>query len=188
MKTFSLILVIPMLLLAGELHVDTAAHNQVKFISDAPMEDFEGVTPNIDGYVTWKGDNMTDNSEIYLEVDLNSIDTGIGLRNRHMRDDYLETDKYRYAIFAGQINEVIRQESGEFNVKATGTFKLHGVEKELTATATVKPEGSSFVAETQFNVALTDFDIKVPQLMFMKIDENMDVRVSVTFKTINLSF
>ena len=188
MKSFSLIFLLPMLMFAGELHVDTSAENQVKFISDAPMEDFEGVTPNIDGYVTWKGENMIDSSEIYIEVDLTTIDTGIGLRNRHMRDDYLETDKYRYAIFTGTIDEVIKKESGDFDVKATGTFKLHGVEKQLTATASVNPKGTLFVAETQFNVALTDYNIKIPQLMFMKIDENMDVRVNVTFKTIELSF
>ena len=42
-------------LVAGEYHVDKERENQVKFISDAPLEDFEGVTDKIDGYIFWEG-------------------------------------------------------------------------------------------------------------------------------------
>ncbi len=70
---------------AAEYQVDKSQKNLVKFISDAPMEDFEGVTDKIDGYLFFEGDNLLQGSEMYFEVDLNSLDTGIGLRLQKAR-------------------------------------------------------------------------------------------------------
>lgn len=86
-----------------ELQVDHTKKNLVRFISDAPIENFEGITNNIDGYIYFEQEDFTNNSELYFEVDLRTIDTGIGLRNRHMRDNYLETDQYPFTFFSGKI-------------------------------------------------------------------------------------
>ena len=53
-----------------EHQVDKSKKNVVKFISDAPVEDFEGITSSIDGYMLGeKGDFK--GTELYFEVDLN---------------------------------------------------------------------------------------------------------------------
>ena len=83
------------LAIADELQVDKSKTNVVKFTAKAPsflslapvVGSFDGVTAKIDGYVFWTGSDMKSDSELYLEVDLNSLDTGIGLRNRHMREN-----------------------------------------------------------------------------------------------------
>jgi polyisoprenoid-binding protein YceI len=80
--------------ISAEYHVDRKGQNLVKFISDAPLDNFEGTTDNVDGYIVWDGDNPVNNSEFHFEAELSTLDTGIGLRNRHMRENYLETDKY----------------------------------------------------------------------------------------------
>ena len=85
------------------INVDKSAENMVKFISDAPIEDFEGVTSSIDGYLFWEGDDLLNQSELYFEVDLNTVDTGIGLRNRHMRENYLHTDKFPKTHFTAKL-------------------------------------------------------------------------------------
>lgn len=188
MKRLLFFLFFPLLMFGAELNVDKQAPNQVKFISDAPLEAFEGVTENIDGYVLWSGDDIADSSEFYFEVDLNSLDTGIGLRNRHMRDDYLETDKFRFASYSGEIIKVETKASDSLHIQAAGTFKLHGVEKPLNLAITVKKTGELYLAEAQFIVALTDYDIKVPKLMFMKVDENMAVFVNINLKIIASKF
>ncbi|MBK9304990.1 MAG: YceI family protein [bacterium] len=36
-----------------------------------------------------------------MDVDLAALDTGIGLRNRHMRENHLETDRFPQAVFRG---------------------------------------------------------------------------------------
>lgn len=178
---------------ADECHVDKSKDNMVKFISDAPIEKFEGVTDNIDGYVYWEGDGLStdtnlEGSEFYFEVDLNTIDTGIGLRNRHMRENYLETDKkpeYRFTHYTGKLTKIApRPEPGPeeklveggFVIETEGTFYIHGVEQPYEIPILVTDLGDGqYHAECDFTVALTDFKVEVPSLMFYKIDENMEL-------------
>ena len=170
-------------LFAAEFHVDKSRANQVKFISDAPIEDFEGITDRIDGYMYYEDDDFSKNSEIYFEVDLNSLDTGIGLRNRHMRENYLHTDKYPKTHYTGKIVKSIKKSETEYEVETEGKIYIHGVTKPLDVKAIIlKIDEKTYQIKTQFIVALSDFEIEVPSIMFYKIDENMDLQLDFYIK------
>lgn len=162
---------------AQEYHVDKSAKNEVKFISDAPIENFEGITDKIDGYLYYEDGDLTKNSQLYFEVDLNSLDTGIGLRNHHMRDNYLHTDKYPITYFKGKIVKSEKQSEDEFKVTADGTIFIHGVEKPLTVQATMIRQDKQYHIKCGFEVKLSDFDIEIPSIMFYKINETMELRL-----------
>jgi polyisoprenoid-binding protein YceI len=169
---------------AAEFHVDTAAANDVRFLSDAPIEDFEGVTRRIDGYVLWEGDSLVagqecDGSELYFEVDLADLDTGIKLRNQHMREHYLETGKYPYAFFQGKIVQVDSLPGRGWHVRATGKLAIHGAERDYDVACEVVREVAGYRFTTGFPIRLPDFNIKIPSLMFMKISENIDLNLDV---------
>lgn len=164
-----------------EYHVDRSSKNLVKFISDAPVEDFEGTTNKIDGYLSHEGAEITTGSDLYFEVDLRTLDTGIGLRNRHMREDYLHTDKYPYAKFSGKIIEAVPS-GDKTKVKVKGSMDIHGVKRGMEVSGTLSPSGDKLRISTKFDVKLTDHKIEVPQFMFMKIDENMDLVLDFTLK------
>jgi polyisoprenoid-binding protein YceI len=163
--------------LATEYQVDKSQNNMVKFISDAPLDDFEGVTNKIDGYIFWEGDDILNGSEMYFEVDLNSIDTGIGLRNRHMRENYLETDKYPFTHFTGKLTKAEPISGDEFQVTAQGTIFIHGVNKEMVIEGKMLKVESGFQILASFVTPLSEYHIKIPQLMFFKIDENIKVEL-----------
>ncbi len=169
---------------AAEYHVDRDQKNEVKFISDAPVEDFEGVTPDIDGYMIRRGDTPINDNEFYFQVELNTLDTGIGLRNRHMRDNYLETDKYPRAIFSGSVFEIDTLDTQNYRIHAKGVFALHGVEKPLEVKVMVEENEQNLFVTSQFDIHLKDFDIKVPKLMFVKISEVIDVRLAFHMKRV----
>lgn len=162
---------------ATEFHVDKSKDNMVKFISDAPLEDFEGITNKIDGYIFWDVDDSLNSSEMYFEVDLNSIDTGIGLRNRHMRENYLETDQYPFTHFTGKLINVESISDEEFQVSAQGTLFIHGVNKAIVIEGKMLKVESGFQIQTSFVTPLSEYRIKIPQLMFFKIDENIKVEL-----------
>ena len=166
-----------------EYHVDTKAKNVVKFISDAPVEDFEGVTNNIDGYLKHQGDAVTEKSELYFEVDLRTLDTGIGLRNRHMREDYLHTDKYPFAKYSGRITGV-SEAGGKTTVSVKGSMDIHGVKKNLDITATLTKTATGMQAKSSFEVKLTDHKIEVPKFMFLKINEIMQLQLDFQLKKV----
>lgn len=171
---------------AVEYHVDRASDNLVRFISDAPIEDFEGVTDRIDGYSllpegAFKQDTDYKASELYFEVDLASLDTGIGLRNRHMRENYLHTDKFPYATYSGRVMSVTRGQGDIYRVVSEGQMNIHGVSRALKVEGTFTEHGDRLVVECAFEVNLEDYDIEVPSLMFLKINEiiELDLRFSL---------
>ena len=157
---------------AAEYKIANDKENLVKFISNAPIEDFEGVTKNIEGIVSWQGDNPVDSSAFSLKVDLRTLDTGIEMRNRHMRDNYLETDKYPYAVYEGKLVQAEKnKEGGFFEVVVEGIMEIHGKQNPLTVSGTVNGTGDLYEITCQAEIKLGDFDIKIPQLLIMKISE-----------------
>jgi polyisoprenoid-binding protein YceI len=171
---------------AGEYHVDESRQNMVKFVSDAPIEDFEGVTDKIDGFITWENEDLTKSSALYFEVDLNAVDTGIGLRNRHMRENYLHTDKYPITHYRGKITKAVRNSDSEIEVRTEGEIFIHGVTKSLSVVGTIKKENEgNYQIIVKFVVALSDFDIEVPSIMFYKIDENMELNLDFYVRKID---
>lgn len=158
---------------AQEFQVDKSKSNSVKFISNAPIENFEGVTNQIDGYLYLVSfDDLTKN-QLYFEVDLNTLDTGIGLRNRHMRENYLETDKYQFTYFEGKIDSIKLLSENKYEVLVSGKMSIHGVTKDISLNGTIIKDEKNIQIESNFSVALSDYKIEIPKLMFMKIDENM---------------
>ena len=174
--------VVPVQIRAVELHVDEEADNNVTFYSDAPVEDFKGVTDRIDGYVYWEGDTLSrganfPNSEFYFEVLLESIDTGIGMRNEDMRQDFLETDRYPYAKYRGYISRVSRDTANMFTVTVKGEMTIHGVTNDLQTINTVTRHGDRYRVASAFAVQLPDYDISVPELLFMRISETIELEL-----------
>ena len=173
----------PFGVVAQEYHVDVGADNVVRFISEATIEDFEGITDAIDGFIVLGDGGLvsgaTAGTEFYLEVDLGSLDTGIGLRNRHMRDNYLETDEFPYATFSGSFADVGEGDGGWMRVTGRGNLAIHGVLQSVEIACDVAPSGGGFRARCAFEVLLSDFDIEIPKVMFMKLAN--EIRLELDF-------
>ena len=162
---------------AEEWQVFESEKNLVKFVSDAPVEDFEGLTSKVDGYLFWDGDDMLNKSDFYFEVDLNTLDTGIGLRNRHMRENYLETEKFPTTHFKGSLIKIDKSNPNEITALAQGKMFIHGVERLKSVQVTIKKEGDKLRVIGEFEVKLSDYGITVPSIMFYKIDEAMQLKI-----------
>ncbi len=169
--------------LAREYDVNLQAKREVRFRSTTKVNEFDGITDHIDGYVLLpdSAPPLNENakgSELHFEVDLASLDTGIGLRNRHMRDNYLEVKKYPYATFSGSISEVKTAGEDSLGVMTKGTMQIHGVKKDLNIPCTVSSEGSGYRVHGEFMVLLSDFDIPIPKIMFLQLDNEIHVQVN----------
>ncbi|MGE5457825.1 MAG: YceI family protein [Methanococcaceae archaeon] len=174
MKTmiyFIALILFPFFIFATEHNIDKGRKNLVKFISDAKIESFEGTTDKIDGYLVFDGNDILSKSSLYFEVDLRTLDTGIGLRNRHMREEYLETDKYPLTTFKGKIIKADKISEGNFKVLAEGDLTIHGVTKKVQTIGQISNIGNGFHITSKFEVRLPDYNIEVPTMMFLKISE-----------------
>lgn len=149
---------------------------QVLFISDAPLSTFEGESNNLNGLIDLE-QNLLD-----FYVDLNTLDTGIGLRDRHMRENYLETEEFPFAEFTGKLDNIPALQINEsIAVKAKGLFKIHGVEREIEVAGTLlKVSEKELRLEASFEVLLSDYDIPLPKLVFYELAENQEIKLNAT--------
>jgi polyisoprenoid-binding protein YceI len=167
---------------AGEWHVDKGAKNLVKFTSEVVVLTFDGVTDKIDGYIYWEGNSFLEkNSRLRFEVDLNSIETGIGKRDRDMRD-VLETEKWPVTYFEGSISglEKIDSTVTAYRVTAKGNMFIHGVVKEIEVPGTIAFEQDRMHIKAGLMILLQDYNIEAPSLAaFIKVSQ--EVRLLVDF-------
>ena len=168
---------------AGEWHVDgEAAENRVEFTSEVVAFDFTGTTDQVDGFIYWEGDSLFARaSQVHFEVDLASLDTGIGKRDRDMRD-VLDTRAHPKAVFHGTVDEHAAVDTSItlYRVGVKGTLSLHGVDQELAVTGTIRPEGDTWRVASAFTIRLADYGIEAPSLAaFVKVSE--EVRIVASF-------
>jgi len=151
------------------------------FTSKAPLNEFDGVSQKLHGLVD------LDKNLVYFYLDLNTLDTGIGLRDRHMRENYLETDKYPFAEFTGKMLTVPDLDSGDWvAVEVEGIFKIHGKEKQIQIPGMLKKEEKGLVKlQADFEVLLGDFDIEIPKLVFYELAEKQLVHIEADLKLQN---
>lgn len=186
MKTI-LGIIIPLLFLsfirAAELKVDTTRDNPVKFFANSTFGSFEGVTDEIRGSLSWEGEDTMSTGEVYFEVDLETFDTGIGLRNSHMREKYLETDKFPKAIYNGQITAWQETSAGVYQVESKGTMTIHGVEKSFPATAKLYQTESGYRVVTNLKLDITEFNINKPRFLLTSMDKMVRLRLVFYLKS-----
>ncbi|MGH1365071.1 MAG: YceI family protein [Calditrichia bacterium] len=168
---------------AEEWQVIAEKRNDVTFLSKTPLLNFKGKTSSIDGYLYWLGDEpFSGANELYFEVDLNSVTTGIGKRDRDMRNDVLETSKWPTTYFKGSITNVksVHVGNSRYQVTSKGILFIHGVEKEMTIHAEISTDGSFMQVTSTFSVFLKDYNIEAPGLVaFIKVAE--EIKLSLSF-------
>jgi polyisoprenoid-binding protein YceI len=188
------------------------ARDVVEFVSKAPLEKITGRAQKVRAEVTIEdiADLQKGKVSAMFEVDLATVDTGIGLRNQHMRDMYLETDKFPLAVFTlqkiervqaiittPQGQEVFRDAKGltpntPTRLTVVGTFDLHGVKRELrltdlTITHVAESEATKMVragsllrVQASFPIKLSDYAIKRPQMVLLRVSDDVTLSVDMT--------
>jgi YceI-like domain len=172
-------------LFADDWQVDKSADNLVHFNSSTTLLDFEGTTSNIDGYAYWEGYKFFgDNNEIYFEVQLATFSTGIGKRDRDMREDVLETGRYPVASFSGTFKDV-KQTGNKFDVVVSGEMSLHGHKKAMDVSAVVVLENGVMNVKSNFSIFLKDYNIDAPNLLaFIKVAQ--EIKIDLEFNLVEV--
>ncbi len=162
-----------------------AEGNQISFVSKAPLETVEGKTDQVAGSVVVDPADLAAGCRVEVTVDLASLDTGIGKRNQHMRENHLETERFPQAGFradslSGAPVALIAGAPAAFTL--VGDFSLHGVTRRIAVpvTVTLSADGMALAVSAAFTVKLADYAIARPQFLVMKLDELQRVSVALT--------
>ncbi|MCL4819382.1 MAG: YceI family protein [Vicinamibacteria bacterium] len=116
-----------------------------------------------------------------LAVDLATLDTGIALRNQHLRENYLEVargDGYARAVLDDLALREATGDGFEGRTGFTGNLRLHGVQRPIAGAATLRREGAGMRVEASFPLALSDFAITPPEYLGVGVGNRLIVSVS----------
>jgi polyisoprenoid-binding protein YceI len=163
---------------------DLAANNSLKVTTgevsiNCPLTvggSFEAKTNAVSGEVTVASPQEPLKGE--LTVDLQKLQTGIGLRDRHMKDNYLEVKKGDE--FAAARLEDIRVETLQGKTSFKGMLTLHGEKREVSGTANIKQNGDGYRVDASFPIRYADFGIPDATYLGVGVKDEVQVRVNFT--------
>jgi polyisoprenoid-binding protein YceI len=108
-----------------------------------------------------------------FHVPLDSLETGISMRDRHMKEKYLETEKFPNA-------DLVLANCALTEVETTcpASLTLHGV----TKTVAIKLKSTPTPAKTlkvnaDFAVKLSDYGISIPKFANITVAEDVQIQV-----------
>ncbi len=171
-----------LLLTVGSLHVaaqdvliDRQSH--IAFFSSAPLEDITAVNNSASSALNVK------TNEIAFKVAIKSFAFKKRLMQEHFNENYMESDKYPHATFAGKIDgDVDWERAGTYEVTVLGNLDIHGVRKLYRTPVTIEIKQGIVAAQTKFDVRLADHNIKIPRVVIKNIAEVVEVTVSSTYQ------
>jgi len=142
-----------------------ATSGKVKFTSEAPLELIKAESNKMISVVSGA------DKKFAFKVEINSFEGfNSPLQKEHFRENYMESEKFKYATFMGKIIEdVDLSKAGTYNVRAKGNLNIHGIEKERIIKAKVTIKDGTFEIDSSFEVPLADHNIKIPKVVNQKI-------------------
>lgn len=196
MKTQSLLWVLGLAVMAlpapaGATRYSFGVHPKfvnISFESRMDIEDIFGSTHSISGWLQLTSKN---NGSFRLEVPVESLKTGIDLRDEHLRSEtWLNAAKYPNLLFEGNSLRAL----GNNRYKVTGTFSAHGKKKKLAVVVLATPIPKAKAAKLglgdanwvrirgSFTINLKDYGIKIPKMAAAKVNDQWTVKVSLFAK------
>jgi polyisoprenoid-binding protein YceI len=126
--------------------------------------------------------SLADQGEgLVITVPLGNLTTGISVRDRHMKEKYLEVAKYPTAVLTVP-RAALKLPAGGDKVEADvpGTVTIHGQSRPITVHYDAKKDGESLAAHGKFHVNMHDFGIEVPS--YLGVTVKPDIDVGATFR------
>ena len=137
---------------------------------------FEAKTKSVTGDVTPDGD-QPGAVRGTLQVDLQTLETGIGIRDRHMKSNYLEVEKG--AGFSTATIDDIRVEKLDGKSTFTGVLTLHGQKKKISGAADLQQRDGRIKVQAQFALKVSDFEIPAPTYLGVGVRDEIQIKVSL---------
>ena len=175
------LLALPVFAQSRTYEVRPGEKSTATFHAEDTYDSFDGTTNRVSG--TIEADPAApQSSSVSLTVDLRALDTGNGLRNKEMREKYLQTGPHPEAQFRSVSVQAPASVAANApaDLKVTGDFTLHGVTKRFTipVRVVVIPDGHIHATST-FNVHMPDFGIDVPNNVLVTVNDDVPVRLDV---------
>jgi hypothetical protein len=169
-------------LISGSLHSFaqkyTTEKGQISFFSDASIEDITAVNSVVGSMF-----NVESGDIVYI-VKIRDFIFPKALMREHFNEKYMESEKYPKATFQGKIIGFKTNVQGAQKVQAVGKMTIHGVTKQIDVPGTIEMTGNKLLMKSKFMVRLSDYEIKIPTIVWQNIAEEIELTIDFTYKPI----
>lgn len=149
---------------------------QVSFFSTTPIEDIEARTQQVAAVLD------LGTGQLAFSLLVKSFVFKRTLMQEHFNENYIESDKYPKATFAGRLvgfDAAALATAGPHPAQVEGDLTLHGVTHRVQVPATLELKAGQLLATATFPVASADYNIEIPLLVRDNIAKMMSVRVAL---------
>lgn len=159
-------------------NLQVAKDTEVSFLAKITASSFVAKSTAVSGVVDYDASASAIKSAT-IKVKTDSFDTGMSLRNSHMRDKYLEAQKFPEIVFQVENAKVAAAAGSEGALE--GFFTIKGVKKAAKIPVKVaENSGAKLVVTSSFPLNITDYGIPQPGFTMVK----METVINVTLKLV----
>jgi hypothetical protein len=147
-----------------------ARQGQVSFFSYTSVENIEASNNQVLSIIDKQS------GEIAVRILLKAFVFKKALMEEHFNESYVESDIYPELIFNGKLIDYDIANLGDSPEFIKGIMDFHGVKKEIEIKTNVETNNKNIVLSGNFEVAIDDFNIKVPPLLVPNISKEIQVK------------
>lgn len=110
-----------------------------------------------------------------VKVQLDTLKTGLELRDEHMKEKYLETTRFPQAIFK---IDPVKVALGTFASETAlpGTLTIHGVSKPAQIKIKATKQAEAYEGSATIDLNVSDFAIPIPEYLGIKVADKVKVK------------
>ncbi len=171
---------------AGMVHkIDLAKEDsKVEFtaIGRPSLLKINGTGGKAKGLMELEGSNVKGD----ISVGLSDMTTGISLRDTHMKEKYLEVNKFPNAVLKISNLKFEKdpyiEEFSQKNIPFKGKMNIHGIEHEVEGTADINSSKTEISVSAKTKTTITAHQITIPTYMGIKIADEIQVTAELKIK------
>lgn len=115
-----------------------------------------------------------------IVIDAKSGQTGIGIRDRKMHKDVIESATYPEITFRPDriTGAVILQ--GKSSPRVHGMIRIHGVDREIEVPVAFEMNGDRWTANVHFTLPYAKWGMRNPSTLFLRVSDSVEIDLSAS--------
>ena len=118
-----------------------------------------------------------------LTFDMTSLNSGIGMRDEHMKEKYLEVEKYPQAkLHLTEVTLPAKWSAKTPVVKEAafrGELTMHGQTKPVSGKFDLDGDASSLSAKADFEINIAEFGVEIPKYLGITVKNEVPVELTL---------
>ncbi len=154
--------------------------SEVSFVAQITGSSFEAKTQTVSGKLDYDPATKVI-SKASIAADASSFKTGMGMRDKHMKNKYLKCEDH--PVIQLKLENITIDSAAGAETEIEGTFIVLGKSKKVKMKTKIsKSDANGITSESHFKIDITDFGIKQPKFAVVKMDTVVDVTVKLILK------